>query len=147
MSKPTASRQTFNIDFTALSAHVDACLHELIDRGYAKQTMDQYRRGLHHFCYWVTKDKTAWNGEDDLVRRFLSSTIVRPGSKRKYNALTTILSGSVASPLKPARSEPISFVDSYTRASRAAQSTSVTAAPCKFVNLLWTLWKDGSLAL
>src|SRR5262249_28528484 len=74
------------------------------------------------------------------------ATMVRPGSKGKYYALTPILSGSAASPLKPARCERISFVDSYARAFRAAQSTSAIAVPCKFADLLWTLWKDGGLA-
>jgi integrase/recombinase XerD len=73
MSKPTASRQMFSIDFTALSAHVDACLHELIGRGYAQRTIDRYRCGLDYFSHWVNRDRTPWNGEEELVRRFLSS--------------------------------------------------------------------------
>ena len=55
MSKPTASRQMFSIDFTALSAHVDACLHELIGRGYAQRTIDRYRCALDHFSRWVNR--------------------------------------------------------------------------------------------
>ena len=73
MSKPTVSRQMFRIDFTALSAHVDACLHELIGRGYAQRTIDRYCCGLDYFSRWVNRDRTTWNGEEELVRRFLSS--------------------------------------------------------------------------
>jgi integrase/recombinase XerD len=73
MSNSTASRGMSGIDCTSLSTHVDACLHELIDRGYAKRTIDRYRRGLDHFARWATRDRTPWNREEELVRRFLSS--------------------------------------------------------------------------
>ena len=73
MSKRNASKQMFSIDDADLSAHVDACLHELLKRGYAKLTIDQYRRGLDHFSHWVTRDRAPRNGEEELVRRFLSS--------------------------------------------------------------------------
>ena len=173
MSNSTASRRMSSIDYIGLSTHVDACLHELVDRGYAKRTIDLYRRGLDHFSHWVTRHRTPWNREEELVRRFLSShlhvcdcltlsaalhhllrflrargtssraTMVRAGSKRKYNALTPILSGSAASPLRPARCERISSVDSYARVFRAALSTSATVTPSKFAGLLRTLCKDG----
>ena len=179
MSKPAASRQVSSIDFAALSVHANACIHELIDRGYAERTIDRYRCALDHFSHWVSRARGPWNGEEESVRRFLSShhqvcdyvtawlsprrwgicfvscepegtsflaLVVRPRSKRKCNALIPILSGSVASPLKPARCERISFVDSYARAFRAAQSTSAIAVRCKFADLLWTLWKDGGPA-
>jgi integrase/recombinase XerD len=73
MSYSTTSRGRSGIDYTGLSTHVDACLHELIERGYAKRTIDRYRCALDHFSRWVTRDRTPWNREEELVRRFLSS--------------------------------------------------------------------------
>jgi hypothetical protein len=43
MSNSAASPRISNIDYTGLSTHVDACLHKLVDRGYAKRTIDRYR--------------------------------------------------------------------------------------------------------
>ncbi len=169
MSNSSASRRMSRIDHTDLSMHVDSCLRELMDRGYARHTIDGYRRGLAHFSRWVTRHRTSWNSEDELVRRFLSSRgrshdrptlsaalhhllrrargrIVadRPLSKRKYNASTHILSGLAAWPLRRAKYEPTSFVDSYMHVFRAVLSTSAIASPNKFAGLSWTLWKDGS---
>ena len=73
MSNSTAARRISGIDYTALSTHVDECLHELIDRGYAKWTVDRYRCGLNHFSRWMTRGKISWIGEEELVRRFLSA--------------------------------------------------------------------------
>ena len=73
MSKRTASRQMFDIDFAALSVHVDACLCELIDRGYSQRTIDWYGDALNHFSRWATRVRRPLNGEAELVRRFLSS--------------------------------------------------------------------------
>jgi integrase/recombinase XerD len=73
MSNSNASRRMCGIDSTDLSTHVDSCLRELIDRGYAELTIDGYRRGLGHFSRWVTRRRTSRNTEEELVRRFLSS--------------------------------------------------------------------------
>jgi hypothetical protein len=73
MSKPTASRRMFGIDFTALAAHVDACVRELTDRGYSRRTIDRYRCALDRFSHWLTRNRSPWNGEEELIRRFLSS--------------------------------------------------------------------------
>jgi hypothetical protein len=54
MSNSNASRRMSGIDSTDLSTHVDSCLRELIDRGYAKLTIDGYGRGLDHFSRWAT---------------------------------------------------------------------------------------------
>ena len=43
------------------------------DRPYAQRTIDRYRCGLDYFSHWVNRDRTPWNGEEELVRRFLSS--------------------------------------------------------------------------
>jgi hypothetical protein len=48
--------------------------------------------------------------------------------------LTPILSGSAALPLRPARCERISFIDSYARVFRVALSTSAIATPSKFAD-------------
>lgn len=76
MSRSTARRQTFSIDISGLPMHVDACIRELIERGYASLTIENYRRGLNQFSRWVVRYKTPWIGEEELVRRCLSSRIV-----------------------------------------------------------------------
>jgi integrase/recombinase XerD len=73
MSNSSASRRMPCIGYVDLSMHVDSCIRELIDRGYAKPTIDGYRRGLGLFSRWVTRDRTSWNTDEELVRRFLSS--------------------------------------------------------------------------
>jgi integrase/recombinase XerD len=73
MSNSSASRRMPRIDHTDLSMDVDSCLRELIDRGYARLTIDRYRRGLAHFSRWVTRHRTSWDGREELVRRFLAS--------------------------------------------------------------------------
>jgi hypothetical protein len=32
---------------------VHACVHQLIDRGYAKLTVNRYSCGLAHFSHWL----------------------------------------------------------------------------------------------
>ncbi len=116
MSNSSASRRMPRFGYVDLSMHVDSCIRELIDRGYAKPTINGYRRGLGLFSRWVTRDRTSWwNTDEELVRRFLSSrghvharptlsaavicfvscdlegassrtTMVRPVSKRNCNA-------------------------------------------------------------
>jgi hypothetical protein len=137
MSNSTASRGMSNIDYTDLSTHVDACLHELIDRGYAKRTIDRYRCGLDHFSRWVTRDRTPWNREEELVRRFLSSHL-HVCDRLHLSAALRHFSSFPASPRV--------HLDSYARVFRAALSTSAIATPSKSADLLWTLCKDEGRA-
>jgi Phage integrase, N-terminal SAM-like domain len=84
MSKSSASRRMPRFGYVDLSMHVDSCIRELIDRGYAKPTINGYRRGLGLFSRWVTRDRTSWNTDEELVRRFLSS-------RRHVHARPTLL--------------------------------------------------------
>ena len=182
MPDPTISKQRPSVDANALSAHVGSCLHELIDQGYAKLTVDRYRCGLGHFSPWSTRDKIAWIGQEEAsVRRFLTThlpscdcsgrypcdrrssrrhcincfarcepvdtsqpaTLVQARLKRKYNDLTPISRGSVASPPRPAGRERISFADFCPRASHAALSTSPIAVPSRFASLSQGPRRDG----
>ena len=59
-----------------LFLRIAVCLHELIDQGYAELTVDRYRCGLSHFSHWLTRDKIAWNGQEEAsVRRFLTARL------------------------------------------------------------------------
>jgi integrase/recombinase XerD len=74
MSDPKISKRRPSADANALSAHIGACVHELIDQGYAKLTVDRYRCALRHFSHWLTRDKIAWIGQEEAsVRRFLTT--------------------------------------------------------------------------
>ena len=66
--------QTPGVTGTAPSAHLEACLHELIERGYSPLTVGSYRRSLAHFAQWLSQERTA-GGEISkvLVQRFLTS--------------------------------------------------------------------------
>jgi site-specific recombinase XerD len=79
------SKRTPNFGYNALSAHVDACLHKLIDQGYAKLTVDRYRCSLGHFSHWLARNKIAWSGhEDALVRRFLTTHLAACDCTGRY---------------------------------------------------------------
>ena len=70
----TAPERVSRGDNSDLSAHIAACLHELVDQGYAKLTIDMYRGSLGHFSYWVTRDKIKWRGHEEAsIRRFLTT--------------------------------------------------------------------------
>src|SRR5215471_4358565 len=70
----TAPKRVSRGDNSDLSAHIAACLHELVDQGYAKLTIDMYRGSLGHFSYWVTRDKIKWRGHEEAsIRRFLTT--------------------------------------------------------------------------
>jgi integrase/recombinase XerD len=77
MSRSTACRRTFSINTSDLPAHVDACVRELMERGYASFTIENYRRRLNQFSRWVARYKTPWASEEDLVRRCLASRDVK----------------------------------------------------------------------
>src|SRR5215467_9577749 len=70
----TAPKRVSRGDNSDLSAHIAACLHELVDQGYAKLTIDMYRGSLGHFSYWATRDKIKWRcHEEASIRRFLTT--------------------------------------------------------------------------
>jgi integrase/recombinase XerD len=70
----TAPERVSRGDNSDLSAHIAACVHELVDQGYAKLTIDMYRGSLGHFSYWVTRDKIKWRGHEEAsIRRFLTT--------------------------------------------------------------------------
>src|SRR6516165_8021950 len=70
----TAPKRVSRGDNSDLSAHIAACLHELVDQGYDKLTIDMYRGSLGHFSYCVTRDKIKWRGHEEAsIRRFLTT--------------------------------------------------------------------------
>jgi site-specific recombinase XerD len=70
----TAPKRVSRGDYSDLSAHIAACLHELVDQGYAKLTIDMYRGSLGHFSYWVTREKIKCRGHEEAsIRRFLTT--------------------------------------------------------------------------
>jgi hypothetical protein len=73
------------------------------------------------------------------------ATLVQARLKRKYNDLTPISRGSVASPPRPVGRERISFADSCPRASHAALSTSPIAVPSRFASLSQGPRGDGGM--
>ena len=58
----------------ALYTHINACLHELVERGYSPLTVRRYRSGLAHFAYWLNKKKLAWSEMNEaLVQGFITA--------------------------------------------------------------------------
>jgi len=58
----------------ALYTHINACLHELVERGYSPLTVRCYRSGLAHFAYWLNKKKLAWSEMNEaLVQGFITA--------------------------------------------------------------------------
>ncbi len=104
MPDPTISKQRPSVDANALSAHVGACLHELIDQGYAKLTVDRYRCGLGHFSHWLTRDKIAWIGQEEAsVRRFLTTHLPSCDCSGRYPCDRRILSAALHQLLRSLR--------------------------------------------
>ena len=68
------THQAPDVADTALSAHLEACLHELIEHGYSPLTVGSYRRSLAHFVHWLSQEKiTGSEIGEALVQRFLTS--------------------------------------------------------------------------
>jgi integrase/recombinase XerD len=73
MSDSAVSKRVSRGNNSDLSTHIAECLDELVDRGYAELTVDQYRGSLRHFYHWVTRDKIDWRGRGEAsVQRFLT---------------------------------------------------------------------------
>jgi len=90
------SKQVSRGNDSGLSVHIAACLHELVDQGYAKPTVDQYRGSLHHFSHWVTRDKIDWRGHEEAsVRRFLTTHLLSCDCSGRHQHDRLILSAAL----------------------------------------------------
>lgn len=102
MPDPAISKQRPKVD--VVSAHVGACLHELIDQGYAKLTVDRYRCGLAHFSHWLTRENIAWIGQEEAsVRRFLTAHLPSCDCTGHYPRDRLILSAALHQLLRSLR--------------------------------------------
>ena len=81
----TTTHQEPDVADTILSTHIEARLHELIERGYSPLTVGYYRRSLAHFAQWLSQEKSAEGGiSEALVQRFLASHLPTCDCPKRY---------------------------------------------------------------